>query len=218
LRELLLLATAIVGVAVFGLLAWEVTHASAITGFDAQYFAIRQRLATPDGQRAFAVITALGSPAFLTVLAVIGAVWLGGRRWSALAVGWVSAFVGSALLVELTKRTIHEARPSGAAQFLHGASYSFPSGHVVGSVVGYGMVAYVLGRVAVRHTLTRMTTYGGAACLVASIAWSRIYLGVHFVSDVLGGLALGSAWLMVCVLGMERLCRHHAEQRDRPTD
>ena len=215
LRWLLPLVAALASIALFALLARAATHAGAMTAFDARYLATRQSLATPGGQRFYAALTSLGSPAMMTILALVGAVWLGVRRQRALCTGWVTAFSGSALIVQITKRTIHHPRPLGAEHFLHGTSFSFPSGHVVGSLVGFGMLAYVLSRTMNRGAAANAILSIVAACTVVAIAWSRIYLGVHFVSDVLGGVAIGSAWLIVCTVGTEWLCKHHADRASR---
>ena len=212
---LLSLLAALAGVAVFALLAREATQAGSMTAFDARYLATRRALATPGGQRFYATLTSLGSPVAMTILALVGAFWLGLRRQWDLCSGWATAFIGSALIVQITKRTIHHARPLGAEQFLHGSSFSFPSGHVVGSLVGFGMLAYVLSRMTDRGAVAKVSLHIVAACVVIAIAWSRLYLGVHFVSDVLGGVAIGSAWLLMCIVGTEWLCKHHADRAER---
>ena len=179
--------------------------------FDAHYLTTRRSLATQGGQHFYAGLTLFGSPVVMTILALGGALWLGVRRRWELWGGWVVAFVGSAVIVQITKRTIHHPRPLGADQFLHGSSFSFPSGHVVGSLVGFGMLAYVISRVTERGAVANAVLYIATSCTVAAIAWSRIYLGVHFVSDVLGGAAIGSAWLIVCIVTTETVCKRHAD-------
>lgn len=206
---------ALLGVATFVVLAREVMTSGPITAFDARYLAMRHSLATPFGIRFFLAFTMLGSPVLLTGLSLIVAGGLAASRRRDLTIGWVSAFAGAALIVQTAKRTIQHPRPAGAAQYLHGVSFSFPSGHVVGSVVGFGMLAYVLSRLVFRGHWSRRVLYLLAASMIAMIAWSRIYLGVHFVSDVVGGIAIGGAWLILCILGTEWLCKHHADERDR---
>ena len=212
LRRQLLLA-ALVAIGAFALLAHAATQAGSMAVFDAHYLITRRSLATQGGQQFYAGLTLFGSPVVMTILALSGALWLGVRRQWELWGGWVVAFTGSALIVQITKRTIHHPRPLGAEQFLHGSSFSFPSGHVVGSLVGFGMLAYVISRVTERGTVANAVLYIAAASTIVAIAWSRIYLGVHFVSDVLGGAAIGSAWLIVCIVGTESVCKRHADDR-----
>lgn len=215
LRWLVPLIAALVAIGAFALLAHAATQAGSMTVFDAHYLATRRSLATQGGQQFYAGLTLFGSPVVMTILALGGALWLGVcRRW-VLWRGWVVAFIGSALIVQITKRTIHHPRPLGAEQFLHGSSFSFPSGHVVGSIVGLGMLAYVISRVTERGAVANAVLYIAAACAVLAIAWSRIYLGVHFVSDVLGGAAIGSAWLIVCIVGSETSRKRHADHPSR---
>ena len=205
------LIAALVAIGAFALLAHAATQAGSMAVFDSHYLATRRSLATQSGQQFYAMLTLFGSPVAMTILALGGALWLGVRRRWELWGGWVVAFIGSALIVQITKRTIHHPRPLGAEQFLHGSSYSFPSGHVVGSIVGFGMLAYVTSRVTERGAVANAVLYIAAACTILAIAWSRIYLGVHFVSDVLGGAAIGSAWLIVCIVATERICKRHAD-------
>ncbi|HKO15135.1 MAG TPA: phosphatase PAP2 family protein [Gemmatimonadaceae bacterium] len=94
-------------------------------------------------------------------------------------------------------------RPPGAARFLHGASFSFPSGHALGSVIGFGMLAYLLAGFwspARRH---RFLVAATADLLVLAIGLSRLYLVVHYLSDVIAGYAAGLVWLAACITGVE---------------
>lgn len=209
------LGSALFGAALFAWLAREVTIAGPITEFDARYHAARHALSTPAGVRFFVAFTTLGSPVFMTTVALLGACWLVVARRRELLLGWIGAFAGAALIVQIAKRTIQHPRPIGAEEYLHGASFSFPSGHVVGALVGFGMLAYVLTRVLLLRRTATLGVYLLTASMIVTIAWSRIYLGVHFVSDILGGIAIGGAWLIVAIMGTEWICKHHADHRDR---
>jgi undecaprenyl-diphosphatase len=80
-------------------------------------------------------------------------------------------------------------------------TFSFPSGHAMVSIAVYGAVAVVILR-RVRTPAARAALIGGVALLVGSIGFSRVYLGAHYVSDVLAGISLGLAWLTLCVLAV----------------
>ena len=197
----------------FVLIAHGVTHPDALTRFDLRDFARRQSGVTAAGVRFYVIVSLAGSPASMTILAALGALWLGWQRRTLLLVSWVSAFAGTSLLVVILKRTVHRARPGGAELFLHGASLSFPSGHAVGSVVGFGMLTYLLSTYRVNSLIARACLILSAACLVGLIAYGRLYLGVHYMSDVIAGLALGAAWLIICVGATEFAQRTRARHR-----
>ena len=97
---------------------------------------------------------------------------------------------------------MHRARP-GELLYSGWSAFSFPSGHSTVNVVLYGFLAFLIAR-EFRPAL-RVSVALGAATLIFLIAFSRLYLGAHWLSDVLGGLAFGSAWL--ALLGLSYLGR-----------
>ena len=98
---------------------------------------------------------------------------------------------------------VHRTRPVYGAEYLNGNSYSFPSGHAMAAIIGYGMLSYALTHTVVTGRAPRALTYAVAAAVVLAVGVSRVYLGIHYPSDVLGGYAAGLAWLAVCVTGIE---------------
>ncbi|MEP7381660.1 MAG: phosphatase PAP2 family protein [Gemmatimonadota bacterium] len=196
----------------FVLLAYGVTHKGALTAFDLRDLARRQSTVTEAGQRFSVIVSLVGSPASMTLLAVFGALWLVWHRRILLLVSWITAFAGANLLVVVFKRTIHRSRPVGAELFLHGASLSFPSGHALGSVVGFGMLTYLLALYGVKGEIRRTCLVVIAASIAGFVAYSRLYLGVHYMSDVIAGLALGAVWLIICVLAAEFAHRKRARR------
>src|SRR2546422_3373483 len=100
-------------------------------------------------------------------------------------------------------RSIRRPRPPYAAAFLHHYSWSFPSGHAMGSLIGYGMLAYVLAVLWIHRRSAQISVVLGAALLILAIGLSRLYLGVHYFSDVMGGYAAGLLWLSACISGLE---------------
>jgi membrane-associated phospholipid phosphatase len=117
--------------------------------------------------------------------------------------GWVAAFGGAALLARVLKVAVRRSRPPYASVLLHGFSYSFPSGHATDSLIGYGMLAYFLLVCWGKHSFTQAAIISGSALLVLAIGFSRLYLGVHYFSDVIGGYAAGMVWLSICITGVE---------------
>jgi len=115
------------------------------------------------------------------------------------------------LLNILLKHSYQRARPSFDEPLLTLATYSFPSGHTLAATVFYGVLAcYLWTRT--RGVAQHGAVFAGAVLMVALVAFSRIYLGVHFLTDVLAAVAEGLAWLAICVTAVASLRRH----RERP--
>lgn len=156
--------------------------------------------------QAFAWLTRLGDAWTQTGICVAVALLLIVLRRHWLALGWVVAIAGNGILNTSLKAIFARARPVHEHGLILADGWSFPSGHSSGSVVVYGMLAYVAMRfVAPRWHLPLLLL---ATALAFSIGTSRVFLQVHYPSDVLAGFASGTAWLLVCVVSIE-LTRHY---------
>ncbi|HKO15282.1 MAG TPA: bifunctional DedA family/phosphatase PAP2 family protein [Gemmatimonadaceae bacterium] len=187
----------------FGGVTEDVIHHDPLTAIDVQLATWMRAHATPAGDHAGLVVSAIGSPVAMSVLALTVLIVLARRRWWIVLSGWVAAFVGGGALDWALKRVIQRPRPPGAAEFLYATSFSFPSGHTLGSLIGFGMLAYLLIAFwppARRHGIAVLA---GTLVLVLLIGLSRLYLGVHYLSDVIGGYAAGGVWLSACITGIE---------------
>jgi undecaprenyl-diphosphatase len=154
----------------------------------------------------FLVVTAFGSLEAMVILGVVvAAVLARGRRWTLLGT-WLAAVVGSAVIDWLLKGLFQRPRPHFAHPLLVETSYSFPSGHAMESFVAYGMLAY-FAVLALRSWEARVAVVCGAALLVVLIGFSRMYLGVHYFSDVIAGYAAGGVWLSALITGAETIRR-----------
>jgi len=122
------------------------------------------------------------------------------EEWVVLG-GWIAAFGGASILDRWLKLVVHRPRPPYARAIIH--SWSFPSGHAMGALVGIGMLTYVLLRFAEATRRTRLVAWAAATVVIALIGVSRVYLGVHYLSDVIGGYAVGAAWLALCIWAVE---------------
>jgi membrane-associated phospholipid phosphatase len=108
---------------------------------------------------------------------------------------------GTALNIGL-KLAFAKLRPQLWAQLISETSSSFPSGHSLGSVVIYGFLAYLL---ATEFRRSALVIYGVASGLILAIGFSRLYLGVHWLTDVIAGYLVGFLWLITCI----SILKHH---------
>lgn len=181
----------------------DVVNHDPLTQFDLQLLQWLHQHATPVGVAIFSAVSRLGSPVMLTVLAFAGTLALAVvGEWVVLG-GWAAAFAGASLIDYWLKLAIHRPRPTYAAAVIHNPSWSFPSGHAMGSLVGYGMLAYVLMLALRGRPAAQRAVAAGAGVLIIAIGISRLYLGVHYFSDVVGGYAAGLLWLSTCVCAVE---------------
>lgn len=160
--------------------------------------------------RWFAYVTHLGDRATLWALGIAIALLLWWRRHRLYALGWVLACGGNALLNPALKHVFARVRPLHEHGLVTETSWSFPSGHASSSLVGYGMLAYLALRLAPQRW--HLPAMLGAAALAVTVGSSRVFLQVHYASDVLAGFASGTAWLLVAIIGVE-LGRHHGARR-----
>ncbi|WP_448570449.1 diacylglycerol kinase family protein [Trichothermofontia sp.] len=153
-------------------------------------------------------ITRLGNAEVVlpTALLVLGILW--GRQEQRQVWTCLTAFLGALVMNFSLKPLFMRLRPDLWPTLITETSYSFPSGHALGSTVLYGMIAYLLGRHFPKY---QRWFYGAALVLVGLISFSRLYLGVHWPSDVIAGMSIGFLWLMVGVT-MSRLQDLREEQ------
>ncbi|OWW20130.1 phosphatase PAP2 family protein [Noviherbaspirillum denitrificans] len=149
-------------------------------------------------------ITALGSPVVLSFVVVVTVIVLilSAKRRSALFVAVATG--GGAVLSSTLKHFFNRPRPELVPHSMAIFSPSFPSGHALLAAVVYFTLAALLARLLPTWRL-KLIVLIVAAILTAAVGVSRVYLGVHWPSDVLGGWAAGAAWALGCWLLAERL-------------
>lgn len=183
---------------IFGAIAEDVVTSDRLTVLDTELAQALHRNATPTMTRAMFLVSNLQSTVAVGSYSALIAVALAfARQWRRFTL--VVVAVGGGLAVNaLMKLAFHRARPVFDDPLATLSTYSFPSGHVAGSTIFYGLlVAWVFTRT--RSPLLRTLAVAGAALLIALVALSRIYLGLHYLSDVCAAFAEGVAWLAISI-------------------
>ncbi|WUR15036.1 phosphatase PAP2 family protein [[Empedobacter] haloabium] len=204
----------VVAVAAFGEIADAVGEGDDIARYDEQvsqwfYAHAFEPLTTI----MFGITHLHGIPAMSVLSALLG-LWF----WRRHAPYWLLATAicvpGGMLLNVLLKHVYQRARPAFDEPFVTLATYSFPSGHTAAATLFYGLLAsYVVTTSA--SWRVRAAAVAGAAAMVALVALSRVYLGAHFVSDVLAAMAESLAWLAVCITSVSTLRRRRAARQEQ---
>lgn len=191
------------GLFLFILIARQVVGQRELTKVDFSVYHWLRANATLLGYGAWSVVTSLGGGASIFSIGTGMALLLAIRRRYLLLAGWATALLGGGLLDFALKQAFQRPRPENAMDFLTEISWSFPSGHSMGSLIAYGMLAYVISTEFVTRRDARKWVIAACAFMVIAIGVSRMYLGVHYLSDVLGGFAAGGLWLTACITGLE---------------
>ncbi len=169
-------------------LGWLTQFDSAVTNW---IYGLRQPLLT----EVMLAITTLGNGEFLVLVCGGLCAWAYSRER---LFHWIVATAGGgAVLIEVLKIIVERLRPE-IAPLYHIAGYSFPSGHAMLGAIVYGLLAYLV------ITMSKRSPYQWdivalTVLIVGLIGFSRIYLGVHYPSDVAAGFFAGTAWLVVLI-------------------
>jgi membrane-associated phospholipid phosphatase len=155
----------------------------------------------------FRVITTFGNFVTLLTVTVLAVAFLWWRRRQTDALFVALAFLGAQVLSTGMKLGFRRERPFFPDPLATESTFSFPSGHSLVSLAVYGSIALLLAR-QVQRPAWRAFLFAGTAVLVLAIGFSRLYLGVHFLSDVLAGWAAGSAWLALLFVALELRSRY----------
>jgi undecaprenyl-diphosphatase len=197
----------------FGGIAEDVVHGDPLTVVDADVAAWFHAHAVPALTFVMMVVTNLHGTSGITVFSLIMTLYLVRiRAWD-----WLLALVlvvpGGMLLNVLTKHAFARTRPSFAEPLLTLTSYSFPSGHVAAATLFYGLLATFI-IVRLEAWRWRVLVAQLAFLLIALVALSRVYLGAHYLSDVLAAFAESVAWLAFCLAAVHALRLRRGHGRD----
>lgn len=175
---------------------------------------VNQR-ATPGLTQIMVLASVWGAPRRLAILAVVAVGVFLARRWHRGAVLVVVTLLGASLLDGGLKLLFGRHRPTAFFEYYPAPdSYSFPSGHALFATAFFGGLAALLWK-RLRHPALRVPVAAAAVALILLIGFSRIYLGVHYPSDVLGGFAAGTVWVAAVALG-DRIAVHRRRRSPVP--
>lgn len=190
----------------FGSIAEDVVTGDRLTVVDLELARWLHERATPALTRWVLIVTNLHSTVAISSYGAVLALFFAfGRHWRRVVALFVCLAGGLALNV-LMKLAFHRARPVFDHPLLTLSSYSFPSGHVAGATIFYGLgVVFVFMRT--RRWPPRIASSIVAALAITVVAFSRTYLGVHYLSDVAAAFAEGVAWLAVSLTALDAYWR-----------
>ncbi|HML35905.1 MAG TPA: phosphatase PAP2 family protein [Bacillota bacterium] len=144
----------------------------------------------------FKAVTYLGNWQTVTLICLLSL--LAPRLRLSFGVPMSAAAILAAMLQKLLKVSFHRARPDLTLHLITQGGYSFPSGHSFTVLIFYGILIFLCRRYVKNKTAANLAT-ALLSCLILAIGFSRIYLGVHYPTDVLGGWALGVCVLMLMI-------------------
>lgn len=198
----------------FYAIAEDIVEQDTIVQFD-QVLADFVHLHVADPTLSFVLLfTRLGSEVPTIVSILIGVIFLYRRLWKNFSLVLVG-IGGGALLVAIMKALFARPRPIFVQPIQILSDYSFPSGHSFFAVAFYGLIAYFLVQ-RFKSPFAHLIIYLVASVIVLLIGFTRIYLGVHFLSDVLGGYFAGLGWLIFTLTGVEYMYRRRARHTPHP--
>lgn len=142
---------------------------------------------------AMQALSDIGSALGWQIIVVLVVAWLLWRRLWSLAAFVVVTTAGSSVLNSIVKALVDRTRPVLTDPVARASGLSFPSGHAQAAIVGYAVLLLVF--LPVLHGAWRRVAVAAAVVMVLAIGFSRIALGVHYLSDVLAGYVLGAAWV-----------------------
>ncbi|MEP6905190.1 MAG: bifunctional DedA family/phosphatase PAP2 family protein, partial [Gemmatimonadales bacterium] len=189
--------------AIFAEVTEDVIHHDPMTRFDLVLAGWLRRHESAPIHQIFHTLSLIGSPLVMGILAVVvGALLAMKREWVVLS-GWLAAFVGGSLLGKFLQALVVRPRLLSGQEVLGDGTFTLPTGHAFGSLIGYGLVAYLIVTLIVKGREGRTAVIGVAATLIVVTGISRLYLGALYFSDIIGIYASGVVWLAACITGIE---------------
>jgi len=150
----------------------------------------------------FTFVTFFGSEIFIMIVSLVLVIILIQKRRKRAATVSLLSLAGSAILVGFFKSFFARQRPGECPNHFFGGDsgcFSFPSGHTTLALYFYGLITYLTLRFGIFSLRKKWLIISGSVFLIILIAFSRLYLGLHFLSDIIGGFLLGGIWLVAAI-------------------
>lgn len=168
---------------------------STVLSFDLWFENFLVSVRTPFWADVFRFITFFGNTTTVIAIAVIVSIFLLRSKISRMyIVGLGITLAGAAGFAYVLKEVVGRARPTGLIPLLTETSFSFPSGHATASAALYGFIAFILCKL---YPHSKRLVLVGTTLIILCIGFSRLYLGVHFPTDVIAGYLVGALWLWI---------------------
>ncbi len=169
--------------------------------------------ATPTGITFFTNVSLLGNEAVWVISAIVLFYFGLRREWATLLLWIFTVGIGQLLNIVL-KLTFNRARPVFSSIYVNAVGFSFPSGHAMWSAITYSLLAYIL-IIHMANRAQRILIVTVCVVIVLMVGLSRIYLGAHYLSDVLAGFAAGALWVVISTAAF-RLAQRAANREVQP--
>ncbi len=207
---------AVMALSAFNGVAEHIVESGPLVRFDQRLATALYQNTTAPEALLFRVVTNFAGRAATIGVGIGVGLWLVIRKKKLLLASWIVALAGNSLLNGVLKLTFQRARPSFDDPLLVENFYSFPSGHAMGSIVIYGMLTYILAVTLIDTAWKKMILISLTILIIFFIGFSRMYLGVHYFSDILAGYAAGTGWLAIVITGTEITRRREKRRRLHP--
>jgi membrane-associated phospholipid phosphatase len=199
----------IAGVWLFGAIAEDVVTNDPLTIIDRQVALWLHSHGTPQRTGWMLEATSLASPAVIGISTAVAALVLFRRRLWYRLLALALSVPGGLVLNLLLKSAFARERPHFDDPIVKLTDFSFPSGHTMMATLFYGLLA-VLATLHVKSRRLRVLIVVALCLIILVVGFSRMYLGAHYLSDVLGAITMGVAWLALCVTAVDTLRRRRA--------
>jgi membrane-associated phospholipid phosphatase len=194
------IGSSVASIIVFGKLSEEVLERESLA-LDTTLVRVARKTHDEGLDKGMFTITAAGEPGALAIVSGLASLWwLKENRIADVATLLLGALGGSAIN-QVLKRGFRRKRPTLRLRRAHTTGYSYPSGHAMTTLAAYGTLAFLLGRHGslTKHPQAELV-WIPTLVLCCLIGWSRVYLEVHYPTDVIGGWAVGTIWLTTCAI------------------
>ena len=198
----------------FNEVAESITEPGRLAAWDDHAAQLFRKQESPPLTLAAKSISLLGSVGFRSIASICAAFFFIRKGWSDALLGIALTMIGGSLLNIVLKQFFARERPVFENPLVNLTTFAFPSGHTMGATLFYMFLAAIVAHSLKRRRL-RLLAFGCALLVVALIGATRIYLGAHFFTDVLGAIVAGVAWLAFCWTAVETLRKWRKREKKR---